>query len=303
MDVARRMGLRQSLTQSAEYYGQSLALGGAEVQPLEMVNGYATLANNGKYVPATPILKIEDSQGNVLFELDRESTLAEAEQVIAAEHAYMITDILTDNQARSLIFTENNLFGQTQQELGRPTAAKSGTSNEWRDIWTLGYTTDLAIGMWVGNTDNQPIAQQIDGIQGAGPVWSQMMIEMHENPEFAKYLHGPNGQPLAEEFSRPPGIYLGELCAATGHRPDGGGQTREDLLARGQGPALRCDQLNAWELSELGDAVEAVRQGRGRFTGNAVDTVYRYAAAVGFDSSDISTSGYLNAIPTPTPPP
>ena len=303
MDVARRMGLRQSLTQDAEFYGQSLALGGAEIKPLEMVNGYATLANNGKYVPATPILKIEDSQGNVLFELDREKTLAEAEQVISAEHAYMITDILSDNEARSMIFSENNLFGQTQQELGRTTAAKSGTSNEWRDIWTLGYTTDLAIGVWVGNTDNTPIAEPIDGIQGAGPIWNRMMVEMHENPEFAKYLLGPNGQPIAEEFPRPSGIYLGELCTATGHRPDGGGSTREDLLARGEGPSLRCDQLNAWERAELGDALEAVREGRGRFTGNSVDSIYRYASAVGFDSGDISTSGYLNALPTPTPPP
>ena len=299
MDVARRMGLRQSLNEDASFYGLSLALGGAEVQAVELTNAYATLANNGKYVPATPILKIEDSQGNVLYELDREKTLAEAEQAISAEHAYMVTSILTDDDARSMVFSRGNLFEQTGDELGRPTAAKSGTSNEWRDIWTLGYTTDLAIGVWVGNTDNQPIAQPMDGITGAGPIWSKMMIEMHQNPQFAEYLDGPDGRPLAAEFSRPAGIYLGDLCAATGHRAEGGGQTREDLLVRGEGPALRCDQLNAWERAELGDALKAMQQGRGNWAGGARDSVNRYAAAVDFDSRDLPTSSYLNVLPTP----
>jgi 1A family penicillin-binding protein len=301
MDVARRMGMTQSFDHDADFYGLSIALGGAEVQLVEQTNAYATFANGGKHVPANPILKVEDSQGNVLYELDRKKSLAEADQAISAEHAYMIGSILTDDQARGMVFTRPNLFEQTQKELDRPTAAKSGTTNNWTDIWTMGFTTDLAIGVWVGNTDNTPIAQPLDGIQGAGPIWSQMMIDMHKNPEFAKFLNGPDGRPIAEEFPRPAGIYLGDLCAATGHRPDGGGQVRQDLLIRGEGPALRCDQLNAWERSELGDAMRAIREGKGRFTGDAVSTINRYASAVGFDSGDVQTSGYLNALPTPTP--
>lgn len=281
IDFAHTIGIEGSLDQAGDFYGSAIALGAGEVTPVELTNAYATLANNGKYVPANPILKIEDSQGNVLYELDREAALADAKQAIRAEQAYQVTSILTDNEARATIFTTQNLFGQTQERLRRPTAAKSGTSNEWRDTWTMGYTTDLVVGVWVGNTDNTPLLET-DGIQSAGPIWSQLMIEMHENPEFAALIAGPDGRPRSTEFPRPPGIVEGPVCAATGHKPTQNWGNRREILVRGGSPALRCDQLSAYERSELETALRDVRENGGRYAGGGVDSINRYAQAVGY---------------------
>jgi membrane peptidoglycan carboxypeptidase len=282
LDVARRMGMKKSLDRPQDY-GLSLALGAGEVQLLEHTNVYATFANNGTYVPANPILKMVDSQGNVLYDVERDKPWEQAAQAIKAEYAYQITSILTDNEARADIFTTNNLFGNTAEELGRPTAAKSGTTDNWRDIWTMGYTSDLAIGVWVGNTSadgsSPPQLPELDGIEGAGPIWRRMMVEMHQNSDWSKYLLGPNGRPLPEAFPRPPGIYIGEVCTATGGKPVGGFDTTDEVLVRGEGPALRCDQMSAWDAEELEDALQDIRSS-GRYTGSGVDRVRRYADAV-----------------------
>src|SRR5215203_4053005 len=281
MDTANRMGITFQF--GPDQYGTSIALGSAEIQPVQLTNAYATFANNGKFVPANPIIKIEDSQGNVLYELDREKVLKDAQQSISAEHAYQITSILTDDAARAMVFSRGNLFEQTQDALNRPTAAKSGTSNDWVDTWTMGYTTDVAIGVWVGNTNNQPLSET-DGIQSAGPIWSKMMREIHSNSEFSELLLGPNERKFKPEFPRPDGIYRGEVCAATGHRATGG-STRSELLVRGEGPALRCDQLSEYERKELEEALQKLRNGQGRFTGDASGSINRYADAVGVQSS------------------
>jgi 1A family penicillin-binding protein len=294
MDVARRMGLEKSFTQGAGFYGLSLALGGGEVQLLEHTNAYATFANNGTYVAANPILKIEDGQGNVLYDVERDKPWEQATQAIKAEYAYQITSILTDNEARAQIFTENNLFGNTQEQLGRPTAAKSGTTDNWKDIWTMGYTSDLAVGVWVGNTsisgDSPSSLPELDGIQGAGPIWQRMMIEMHDSPSWSKYLLGPNGRALPEPFPRPDGIYEGEVCSATGGKPVAGFDTTEEVLVRGEGPALRCDQMSAYDAEELDDALEDIRSGA-PYVGPGVDRVRRYQDAVnGFTGGSFSNS-------------
>lgn len=294
MDVARRMGLVESFTQDASFYGLSLSLGAGEVQLLEHTNAYATLANNGTYVAANPILKIEDGQGNVLYDVERDKPWEQATQAIKAEYAYQITSILTDNEARALIFTENNLFGNTAEQLGRPTAAKSGTTDNWKDIWTMGYTTDVAIGVWVGNTtmtgDSPASLPELDGIQGAGPIWQRMMVEIHNNSEWSQYLRGPDGRTLPRSFPRPAGIYEGEVCTATGGKPVSGFSTTDEILVRGEGPALRCDQMSAYDAEELEDALDDIRSGA-PYVGSAVGRVQRYADAVnGFNSGNFSNT-------------
>ncbi|MBA3337449.1 MAG: transglycosylase domain-containing protein, partial [Chloroflexia bacterium] len=282
LDLAYRMGNREGLQQDPSFYGLALALGGGEVKLLEHTNAYATFANNGVYVPATPIQRIEDSQGNTLFELNAESVALVAERALKAEYAYQITSILTDNQARSLIFSEENLFGRTQSELGRPTAAKSGTTNEWKDIWTMGYTTDVSIGVWVGKSGGSNAGlPEIDGIVGAGPIWRDMIVEMHENPAFAAYLLGPNGQPIGDNFPRPEGIFEGEVCAATGHKASGGEETRRELLVRGEGPELGCGDLSDYERKELTGALEDVQRNGGKYVRGAIENINRYASAAG----------------------
>jgi penicillin-binding protein 1C len=295
--MARKLGIKHELSQPPSDYGLSIGLGSGDVWPLELTNVYATIANEGKYVPATPILKITDSEGNVLYDLHSDNPLEKAEQVIRPETAYELISILTDNESRAMIFTRQNLFGQTQTTLGRPTAAKSGTTNDFRDIWTLGFTTDVAIGVWVGNTRNEPLAE-IDGIQGAGPIWSQLMIDMHTRPEFQQLLLGPDGQPMAQQFPRPPGIIDGIVCEATGGRPTDDWSNRAEILDGGGGPAQRCDQLTPWQYKDLARTLDQLKQRGGNISGAGIDSIYRYAKAVRF----VEPGGTLPTFPHPDPP-
>ncbi len=229
-DLARRMGIKTGLPQSPENYGLSFALGSGEVSLLEHTNVYATFANEGKYVAANPIIKITDSNGQVLYELDRETSACKKPRRCCAPNiAYQITSILTDDDARSMIFGRGNLFEDTGDRLGRPVAAKSGTTDNWKDIWTMGYTTDVAIGVWTGQTTQSGNAEielpQLDGIQGAGPIWQQMMEVMHNTPTFSAYLNGPNGQALADEWAIPGGLEQRDICVATGHQATGNGSS------------------------------------------------------------------------------
>jgi len=297
VEMARRMGIKHELAQPPADYGLSIGLGSGDVWPLEMNNAYATIANMGKYVPVTPILKITDSEDNVLYELDRDTVLADAEQVIRPEIAYQLASILTDNESRAMIFTRQNLFGQTQTTLGRPTAAKSGTTNDFRDIWTIGFTTDASISVWVGNTRNDPLAE-IDGIQGAGPIWSQLMIDLHTRPEFQQLLLGPDGQPVPPQFPRPAGIIDGAVCSATGGQPIDDWSNKAELLDSGGSPALRCDQMTPWQYKDLSRTMEQLRRNSGAFSGNGIDSIYRYARAVRFSEP----SQPLPTFPHPAPP-
>jgi penicillin-binding protein 1C len=290
-ELARRMGVKAGLPDNPENYGLSFALGSGEVPLLEHTNVYATFANNGKYVPATPILKITDANGNVLHELDRERSLAEADQVLKAEYAYQITSILTDDEARGMVFGRGNLFENTSDRLGRPVAAKSGTTDGWKDIWTMGYSSALAVGVWSGQTSQTGSAEielpQLDGIQGAGPIWQAIMEEIHNNSKWASLIAGPNGQPVPGAFPVPHGLEERAVCSVTGHLPTGGSSTSRELLVRDEGPALACDQLSSYELKELELALEDVRKNGGKYSGNGTSSVYRYASLVGMYSGNV----------------
>jgi 1A family penicillin-binding protein len=192
-DMAVRLGIT---TLTREDYGLSLTLGGGEVQLLEMTGAYATFANQGVRVPPTPILRIEDTEGNVLVD----NTDREGEQVVRPEHAYLITDILSDREARCIAFRCPNVL-----ELSRPAAVKTGTTNDYRDAWTVGYTPDLAVGVWVGNADNSEMIN-VPGSRGAGPIWHNFM-------EAALA-----GTPV-QDFPRPEGIVEVEICADSGAQP------------------------------------------------------------------------------------
>jgi membrane peptidoglycan carboxypeptidase len=282
IDVAKRMGLTTSLNRPWYDYGNSFALGSGEVRLIEHTNAYATLANNGKFVPYNPILKVEDSQGNVLYDATELDPLGDANQAVRAGYAYQVTSILTDNEARGMIFGRGNLFENTGDQLGRPTAAKSGTTDNWRDIWTMGYTTDVAIGVWAGNTSADGTSPaslpEFDGIQGAGPIWQKMMVEIHSS-RWSDLLDGPDGRPLSENFPRPSEVYEGEVCAATGNQATDGFESKDEILVRGNGPYLACDQLSVEQQQELDAAMRDV-QTNGRFTNGGQDKIYRYESVV-----------------------
>ena len=177
-------------------YGLALTLGGGEAKLLEMTGAFAVFANGGVRVEPSPILRIEDSRGNVLVD----NSAPTGEQAISPQHAYLITSILADTQARCRAFHCPSIL-----ELTRPAAAKTGSTNDFRDAWTVGYTPDLVTGVWVGNSDNSPMVN-LPGAAGAGPIWHNFMEAAHAD------------RPV-RDFVRPPGIVEHEICAGSGARP------------------------------------------------------------------------------------
>ncbi len=156
-------------------YGLSLTLGGGEVKMIDMISVYGTLAQNGYKKYPTPILKITDSNGNILEEYEDVG-----QQVLQPEIAYLITDILKDNRARTPAFGPNSLLNIPGFEV----AAKTGTSDNKRDNWTFGYTPQYVVGVWVGNNDNSPMNPTLSsGVTGAAPIWNKIMHALLDGTE------------------------------------------------------------------------------------------------------------------------
>ncbi len=166
LETAHDLGL--TTLNQPERYGLSLVLGGGEVRPLDMAGAFAVFANGGTYRPPVSILKVESPDGKVLFE--HKPGKGEKE-VLDPNIAAQITDILSDNNARSLIFgARSALFFPN-----RPVAAKTGTTQEFRDAWTVGYTPGLSTAVWVGNNDNRPMRGGADGSVVAAPIFHRYL--------------------------------------------------------------------------------------------------------------------------------
>jgi penicillin-binding protein 1C len=194
--MARRLGIT-SLTRSD--YGLSLTLGGGELSLLDLTSAYAVMANGGLRKPPVAILRIVDHTGQVVFEHQD----LPGDQVIRAEHAYLISSILSDNAARTPAFGPNSILA-----LPFLAAAKTGTTNDFRDNWTVGYTPDIAVGVWIGNSDYTPM-QNTTGLTGAAPIWAEYIQVAVQK------LTGGNPSP----FIRPAGIVDRVICAISGTEP------------------------------------------------------------------------------------
>lgn len=167
LTTARNMGITG--LKDANTYGLTLVLGGGEVTLLDMTSAYGVFANDGVRHPDTGILKIEDASGKVLEEYQDEP----GTQVLPANSARLISSILSDNVARTPAYGANSPLYFP----GRDVAAKTGTTNDFRDTWIIGYTPDLAVGAWAGNNDNSPIAKKVAGMVVA-PMWGAFMREV-----------------------------------------------------------------------------------------------------------------------------
>ncbi len=178
-------------------YGLALTLGGGEMKPLDLVAAYATFANGGLRMEPTPILWIEDNEGNILLD----NRQRQGEQVVAPQLSYLLTHILSDTKARCLVFRCPNLLELPD----RPVAAKTGTTDDFRDAWTVGYTPDIAVAVWVGNNDNSPM-DHVPGSVGAAPIW-------HAFLERALAGTPPH------DFPRPQGVVERAVCAMSGVQP------------------------------------------------------------------------------------
>lgn len=172
VDAAQRMGI--SSIKSNNNYGLSLALGSAEVTPLELTNAYAAFANQGKQFNTTIIKSIKTKYNEQVFKADEKS-----KQVISPQGAFLISNILTDNAAKKPVFGNTlTVYNQKTGAVINNIAIKTGTTNDDRDAWTVGYTPQLAIGVWVGNNDNS-IMQNGSSIM-AGPIFTKTMGTLME---------------------------------------------------------------------------------------------------------------------------
>jgi len=192
--LARALGV--TTFDDADRFGLALTLGGGEVRLLELTGAYAAFANTGYRIEPVTITRVEDSSGRVLKVWEA----APDERVLDERVAYLITDILSDNLARAPSFGEGSAL-----RLSRPAAAKTGTTTDWRDNWTVGYTPDLVVGVWAGNADNSPM-NHVSGVTGAAPIWHDLMEELLKGvPE--------------REFVEPEGMTRVEVCVDSGLPP------------------------------------------------------------------------------------
>lgn len=214
--LARRLGI--TTLDDSERFGLALTLGGGEVRLLEMAAAYAAFANGGHRVEPVAILRVEDTQGNILREWRPET----GRWVLDERVAYLITDILSDDMARISGFGEGSVL-----KLSRPAAVKTGTTTDWRDNWTIGYTPELVVGVWVGNADNEPM-RRVSGVAGAAPIWHDFMDEVLK------------GRP-AQEFVEPKGLVRVEVCSLSGKLPSPHCSHRKtELFIAGTEPREYC---------------------------------------------------------------
>jgi 1A family penicillin-binding protein len=227
LETAHAMGI--TTLNEPERYGLSLTLGGGEVKLLDIINAYATFATGGIHREPVALLKVEDKNGKVL----EEWRATEGRRVLTEEQAYLISEILSDNNARLEAFGEWSPLRVS----GYQVAVKTGTTDDKKDNWTIGYMPSLAVGVWVGNNDNTPMHPRLaSGITGAAPIWNRAMTAFL--PRFSK-----------ESFVRPSGIVTATVDKLSGMLPgDGTEATREEIFIRGTEPMEKDDMHRVFEV-------------------------------------------------------
>jgi len=182
IELAERLGMT-TLT-DRDRYGLSLVLGGGEVTLLDLTSAFGVFANDGMRHATTGVLDIRGASGNAL-----ETSEEMPERAIDANIARKINDMLSDNEARTPVFGPSSSL----QIPGTDVAAKTGTTQAYRDGWTVGYTPEIAVGVWAGNNDNRPMRAGAAGVFVAAPMWNEYMryaIGRFQPSEFLSYEEG-----------------------------------------------------------------------------------------------------------------
>lgn len=196
-------------------FGLSVTLGGGDVRLIDLVKSYSAFANGGLKVEPVSILKVTDKDDKVLFEHKNVS----GKKVITPQQAFLISHILSDNSARLIT------FGQTSALVipGRTVAVKTGTTNDKRDNWTIGWTPQVIVGVWVGNNDNTPMKQVASGVSGAAPIWRKIIqAALVGKPSLG--------------FNVPDGIVSAEVDSVSGYRAHDGYSSRTEYFVKGTEP-------------------------------------------------------------------
>ncbi|MBU1083312.1 penicillin-binding protein [Patescibacteria group bacterium] len=195
INLAHKMGI--TTLNEPERYGLSLVLGGGEVKLLDLTAAYGVFATGGEKAKLMSVLKVEDAKGRIL----EENSPAQRQKVLDPEIAYLINNVLSDDVARSPLFGSNGSLTLP----GKVAAAKTGTTNLYKDGWTIGYTPDLVTGVWVGNNDGSPM-NKASGSSVAAPIWNGFMRKALADK--------PN-----KEFTVPTGIRTAVVDSMSGKLP------------------------------------------------------------------------------------
>ena len=218
MDLAYRMGLTtwEPTQENVDNAGLSLTLGGREVRLLDLATAYGVFADNGSRHDPVSILKVTDSSGKVLYEYHPDDGV----KVLDTGITYIISNILADNGARSAEFGSNSVLVVP----GKTVSVKTGTTDEKRDNWTVGYTPSFVVGVWVGNNDNEKMNPVISsGITGASPIWQKLMI---------RSLQGKTD----ETYQQPDDVSYTDVDGLMGGKPHNGSPTRKEYFIKGTEP-------------------------------------------------------------------
>ncbi|PIZ48248.1 penicillin-binding protein [Candidatus Woesebacteria bacterium CG_4_10_14_0_2_um_filter_39_14] len=202
-------------TDNLKRFGLSVTLGGGEVRLLELVEAYAAFANGGLKVEPISILKVTDKDDKVLFEQKN----TQGRRVITEPQAFLISHILSDNNARLITFGERSALNVP----GRTVAVKTGTTNDKRDNWTIGWTPQVVAGVWVGNNDNSQMKEVASGISGATPIWRRI-------------IQAALADKSNLSFNVPEGIVTAEVDQVSGYRVHDGYPSRIEYFIKGTEP-------------------------------------------------------------------
>ncbi len=236
IDLAESMGI--STWKDRNRFGLSLTLGGGEVLMTDIVEAYGTFATYGTTVELNPILEVRNSKGELITKNSCavDHTNCPVIQSLDSRVSYQITDILSDNQARTPAFGPNSVLKIPDQQV----AVKTGTTNNLRDNWTIGYTQDRVVAVWVGNNDNSPMSYVASGITGASPIWNKIMRTQLDPTH-------------PHQFPVPPGLVKVSICTITNTLPcQGCPSVKEELFTIGSEPLQSCTP------EELRDAFKKV---------------------------------------------
>ena len=234
---ASAMGLDSLGERDPSEFGLSLTLGGGEVKMTEMATAFGSLANLGVRKNLVSILKVEDRNGQVL----EENQFENGERVLPMEAAYLVSQILLDNNARSAAFgSSSDLVVKDHPEV----SVKTGTTNDKRDNWTVGYTPNLAVVVWVGNNDNSPMGYIASGVTGASPIWNKVMTKLLEGQK-------------QEWPKKPVGIIGTSVCNLSGAaQPEEGCQLRYEFFIDGTVPPAQSSRKTVLVNRETGWVIQ-----------------------------------------------
>ncbi|MBN2472420.1 MAG: transglycosylase domain-containing protein [Anaerolineae bacterium] len=216
LNFMERFGV-DSLGNDPSYYGLSLTLGGGEVTLLELTRGYSVFANGGLFVPSTMIRCVLDGDDNILYQYENGcpvgqntpatvNVMAYGLPVLDPRIAFLISDILADNDARTPA-----MGARSPLYTGELVASvKTGTTNDTRDNWTVGYNHNVAVGVWAGNSDNSAMINT-SGLTGAAPIWNAIMTGIYADQDLLAVL-AQNGQLIPDYLTAPSGMTRQEVC-------------------------------------------------------------------------------------------